>query len=40
MSALVFLILGGVHMLNGALGTLSWWLATLPIARGLELDDL
>ena len=26
--------------LDGALGNLSWWLATLPAAGGLELDGL
>jgi len=26
--------------LDGALGSLSWWVATLPMARGLEPGDL
>jgi len=26
--------------LDGALCSLIWWLATLPMASGLELDDL
>ena len=26
--------------LDVALGSLVWWLVSLPMARGLELDDL
>ena len=26
--------------LDGALGSLSWWVAALPMAGGLKLDDL
>ena len=26
--------------LGGALDSLSWWVAALPIGEGLELDDL
>ena len=26
--------------LDGALGSLIWWVETLPMAGGLELDDL
>jgi len=26
--------------LDVALGSLIWWLATLPMSRGLKLDDL
>ena len=26
--------------LDGALGSLNWWTATLPMAGALELDDL
>ena len=26
--------------LDGAMGSLSWWMEMLPFGRGLELDDL
>ena len=26
--------------LDGALGSLSWWVVSLPVAKGLELDGL
>lgn len=26
--------------LDGTLGSLSWWVATLPVAGGLEVSDL
>lgn len=26
--------------LDGTLGSLSWWVATLPVAGGLEFSDL
>jgi len=26
--------------LDGALGSLSWWVVSLPMAKGLELDGL